>query len=85
MWILAQNSDLLKGEAQDILVWVVLALVGLYGVTCAYFIHRQGAQDKRYDRLQTKVMKQLVRSNRAIEALANLPALVIESDYDEEE
>ena len=76
MWFLAQTvpkADLLKGDVQEILVWVVLAQVALYLATVIYFIKRQGAQEDKYDLLQAKTHRQLARSNRAIEAVANLP------------
>lgn len=77
MWQLAQDlpdPKLLQGNVQEVLVWVVLALIFLYGLTVAYFIRRQGIQETKYDELQGIVMKIVHRSNRAMEAVANLPA-----------
>jgi len=77
------DSSLLQGDAQGILSWVILALVALYVATVIYFIKRQSSQEDKYDRLQGKVMKLTVRSNRAIEALADLPPPVVEEDLED--
>jgi len=86
MWLyLAQSEELLQGDVQDVLAWVILALVALYGGTVAYFIKRQHSQEAKYDKLQIKVMKALVRSNRAIEAVADLPPPPVEEFLDDED
>lgn len=78
MWLqLAQDlpdPKLLQGDVQEILVWVVLAQIALFLATVVYFIKRQGVQETKYDELQDIVMKIVYRSNRAMEAVANLPA-----------
>lgn len=84
MWLyLAQAEELLNGDVQDILGWIILALVGLYSATVTYFIKRQMNQETKYDKLQNKVMKLTVRSNRAIEALADLPPPPVEEDLED--
>ncbi len=75
MWILAQDlpdTKLLEGDVQEILVWVVLALIALYGATVGYFLSRQGKLEERIDGLQGTVIKIVHRSNRAMEAVANI-------------
>lgn len=77
MWRLAQDLPdprLLQGNGQEILVWIVLAQIALYLATVTYFLMSQKAQEKKYDDLQTIVLKIVYRSNRAMEAVANLPA-----------
>lgn len=77
MWQLAQDlpdPKLLQGDVQEILVWVVLAQIALFLATVTYFLLRQKSMEARYDELQDIVMKIVHRSNRAMEAVANLPA-----------
>lgn len=78
------DPKLLEGNAQEILVWVVLALVVLWGGTVAYFIAREFRFEKKYDKLQQKFAKLLVRSNRAIEVLADLDPPAVEEDLDDD-
>ncbi len=76
MWLFAQDlpdAKLLQGDVQEILVWVVLSLILLYVVTVGYFIRRQGFQEEKYDALVDRQNRQISRSNRAMEAVANLP------------
>lgn len=87
MWLIAQDlpdPDLLQGDAQEILAWIVLALIALYGATVAYFIRRQGKMEEKYDKLQAKVIKQISRSNRAMEAVAKLPPPQDDEDSDDD-
>ena len=76
MWLLAKDlpdSKLLEGDEQEILVWVILALVLLWSATVTYFIRRLQKQEEKYDELQGKMIKAISRSNRAMEAVAKLP------------
>ena len=76
MWQLAQDlpdTKLLEGNVQEILVWIILAQIALYLATCTYFLLRQKYREGKYDTLQEKMIKQISRSNRAMEAVAKLP------------
>ena len=79
------DSDMLQGSSQDVLAWVVLAQIILFIAVCGYFIKRQNKQETKYDRLQKKTLKIALRSQRALEIVANLPAPEIEEDLDDEE
>jgi len=86
--LLAQDMPdpkLLQGDAQEILVWVVLALVALWVGTVTYFIVRELRFEKKQDKLYKRFSKLLVRSNRAIEALADLPPPPVEEDLEDDE
>ena len=75
MFLLAQDlpdPEMLQGDVQSVLAWVILALIVLYGATVVYFIKRQNNQETKYDKLQAKTHKQIARSNRAMEAVAKL-------------
>jgi len=88
MFYLAQDmpdSNMLQGDTQSILAWVVLAQIVLFMAVCTYFIMRQSKHETKYDKLQKKTMKIAIRSQRAIEVLADLPAPAIEEDLDDEE
>lgn len=76
------DAALLQGNAQEIMVWVILAQIVLFIATCAYFLFRQKRMEEKYDKLQAKMIKQINRSNRAMEAVAKLPP---PEDYDEED
>ena len=83
------DPELLQGDTQQVMAWVILAMVVLFTVTCFYFIRRlkhwEDKYDKlldKYDKLNMKTLKIAVRSQRAIEALANLPAPEIEADLE---
>lgn len=81
LWLLAQDlpdPDLLTGNVQEVLSFVVLALIVLYGATCTFFIKKLNHWETKYDKLVTRQGKQINRSNRAMEAVANLPPPVEE-------
>jgi hypothetical protein len=87
MLLLAQgmpDSQLLSGGVQDILVWVVLAQVALYVATVIFFIKKLNSWEEKYDLLQAKTLKIAIRSQRAIEALADLPNLDVDDEKDKE-
>ena len=67
------DPEMLQGDVQSVLAWVILALIVLYGATVVYFIKRQNNQEAKYDKLQAKTHRQIARSNRAMEAVAKLP------------
>jgi len=74
-WLLAQDlpdPKLLQGNTQEILVWIVLAQIAFYIATVGYFLLRQNKQEEKFDELQSKVIKLFHRSNRAMEAVANI-------------
>ena len=79
------DSDMLQGSSQDILAWVILAQIALFIAVCTYFIIRQNKLETKYDRLQKKTMKIALRSQRALEIVANLPAPEIEEDLDDDD
>ena len=64
---------MLQGDVQSVLAWVILVLILFYMATVVYFINRQNKQEAKYDKLVTRQGKQIGRSNRAMEAIANLP------------
>lgn len=78
------NPELLKGSAQDVQAWVILALVALFIATCIYFTRQLADKEKRINKLTDTNIKLAVRSNRAIEALAGLSAPPVEKILDEE-
>jgi len=67
------DPQMLQGSAQEVMAWVILAMIVLFITTCIYFIKRQSAKEAKYDELQCKFIKLIVRSNRAMEAVAKLP------------
>lgn len=67
------GPEMLQGDVQSVLAWVILSLIVLYGATVVYFIKRQNNQETKYDKLQAKTHRQIARSNRAMEAVAKLP------------
>lgn len=79
------DPDMLQGNSQDILAWVILAQIALFIAVCTYFIIRQNRWEIKYDKLQKKTLRIAVRSQRAIEIVANLPAPEIEEDFDDDE
>ena len=86
MFFLAQDmpdSSMLQGGSQQVLAWVVLAQVVLFIAVTGYFIVRQNKLEDKYDKLQQKTVKLAVRSQRAIEVIANLPTPKIEEDLDD--
>lgn len=89
MWLLlAQempDSKMLQGDTQQVMAWVILALVALFVATCVYFIKRQSKQEAKYDKLAAKTHKQIARSNRAMEAVADLPPPPEEDDEEEDD
>jgi len=89
LYILAQELPdprlLTDGNTQQVMSWVILSLILLYGLTVTYFLKRQSSLETKYDKQNNKMMKLAVRSQRAIEVLANLPAPKIEEDLDEKE
>ena len=66
------NTELLQGGAQEVLSWVVLALIALYGATVPYFIKRQNKFEERSDEQNAKMLSLAIRSQKAIEVLADL-------------
>ena len=83
LWLLAQelpDPDLLQGSAQEVMAFVILALIILYGATVTFFIKKLNHWETKYDKLVTKQGKQISRSNRAMEAIANLPPPIEEED-----
>ena len=85
MFQLAQDlpdPKLLQGNEQEILVWIVLALVGLWLSTVTFFILRERRQESKLDNLHKKFQKLLLRSNRAIEAVADLEPPAVEEDLE---
>lgn len=75
MWLFAQDLPdpaLLQGNVQEILVWVVLSQIVLWVATVAFFLSNQKAKDVKYDEMQDLVIKIVHRSNRAMEAVANI-------------
>ena len=86
MWRLAQEmpkSELLQGSAQDVLSWVVLALVVLFVAACIFFIRKLNHWEEKYDNLQKKTTKIAIRSQRAIEVLADLTDPEVEEDLED--
>lgn len=77
------SSEMLQGDVQSILAWVILALIALYMATAVYFIKRQNTQETKYDKLQAKTHKQIARSNRAMEAVADLPPPLEDEEDDD--
>ncbi len=75
IWLFAQDlpdPKLLEGDVQEILIWIVLAQIALYLATVGYFLLRQKKQEEKFDELQGTVLKIVHRSNRAMEAVANI-------------
>jgi len=77
------DPKMLEGSVQQILVWVILTILGLWISSVVYLLRQGNAKDEKYDILQQKCIKLAVRSQRAIEALANLPPPEVEEDLDD--
>ena len=75
MWQFAQDlpdAALLQGNAQEIMSWVILAQLALWLATVTYFLLRERSRDEKFDALQDLAIKIVHRSNRAMEAVANI-------------
>ena len=66
------NPELLQGSAQDVLSWVVLALVAFLVIICIHFVKKLNHWEVKYDKLQNKTLKIAIRSQRVTEALTDL-------------
>jgi len=69
------DAELLQGGGQEVLAWGVLALIALYVCTVSYFIKRQNKFEEKYDQQNDKMLKLAIRSQRAIEVLADIEDL----------
>lgn len=86
--LLAQNMpdpSLLQGTTQEVMAWVILAMVALHCTTVIYFTRKQSKVEEKYDALLVKTMKLAVRAQRAIEYIAHLPEPEVEEDIEGDE
>lgn len=63
------DSSLLQGNTQQVLVWVVLALIALWSSTSFYFISRIKDWEDKYDALLEKTLKFAVRSKTIVDSI----------------
>lgn len=88
MMLLAQempDPSLLQGSTQQVMAWVILAMVALHCATVVYFIRKHSNLEAKYDALLVKTMKLAVRAQRAIEYIAHLPEPEVEEDIEGDE
>lgn len=77
------DNELLQGDAQQVMAWVILALIAFVAASFTYFIKRLSYWEIKYDNLQKVCIKLAVRSQRAIEHIANLQPPEVEDIIDE--
>ena len=60
------GPEMLQGDVQSVLAWVILSLIVLYGATVVCCIKRQNNQETKYDKLQAKTHRHSASSNRSL-------------------
>ncbi|KKM82575.1 hypothetical protein LCGC14_1318220 [marine sediment metagenome] len=79
------DPSMLSGDTQEVMSYVILLLITAVIALFVYHVSRQSKLEAKFDKLQKQMIKQIARSNRAMEAVAKLPPPKEDYSDDQEE